>query len=78
MQISKERHDPRFRKASLTVSRLAILFMEHAEREYRRDGKPTGEADNFCQALIASFHGVHVVDFRPTCVANSSSAGNTG
>jgi hypothetical protein len=35
----------------LTLSRLAYLFLKHAETEYRRDGKATGETANFRQAL---------------------------
>ena len=52
----------------LTVSRLAVLFLKHAEAEYRRDGKPTGEAANFRHALRSMnnlFHGVRVIDFGP-------------
>jgi integrase len=52
----------------LTVSRLAVLFLQHAEAEYRRDGKPTGETANFRQALQSMnnlFHGVRVIDFGP-------------
>ena len=26
---------------ALTVSRLAVLFLKHADKEYRRDGVPT-------------------------------------
>lgn len=53
---------------TLTVSRLAFLFLKHAELEYVRDGKPTGETANFRQALKAlnnMFHGVPVIDFGP-------------
>jgi integrase len=52
----------------LTVSRLAVLFLQHAEVEYRRDGMPTGETANFRQALQNMnnlFHGVRVIDFGP-------------
>ncbi|HQX50632.1 MAG TPA: hypothetical protein PLR25_12035 [Planctomycetaceae bacterium] len=52
----------------LTVSRLAFLFLKHADKEYRRDGKPTGETANFRQALQSLnhlFHGVRVIDFGP-------------
>jgi len=55
-------------RLDLTVSRLAFLFLKHADKEYRRDGKPTGEAANFRYALRAMnnmFHGVRVVDFGP-------------
>lgn len=53
---------------NITVSRLAYLFLKHAEREYVRDGKPTGETENFRQALKAMnnlFHGLRVIDFGP-------------
>ncbi|MCA9011291.1 MAG: site-specific integrase [Planctomycetaceae bacterium] len=52
----------------LTVSRLAVLFLKHAENEYRRDGVPTGETANFRHALQAMknmFHGVRCIDFGP-------------
>ncbi len=52
----------------LTVSRLAVLFLKHAEKEYRRDGQPTGETANFRGALQSMnnlFHGVRVIDFGP-------------
>lgn len=52
----------------LTVSRLAVLFLQHAEKEYRRDGVPTGETNNFRHALQSMnnlFHGVRVIDFGP-------------
>lgn len=51
-----------------TLSRLAVLFLKHAEVEYRRDGKPTGETANYRQALQSMnnlFHGVRVIDFGP-------------
>lgn len=53
---------------AMTVSRLAVLFMKHANVEYIRNGKPTGEADNFKHALRSLtnyFHGVRIVDFGP-------------
>ncbi|MFN8705770.1 MAG: hypothetical protein ACK50J_03755, partial [Planctomyces sp.] len=52
----------------LTVSRLAVLFLQHADREYRNDGVPTGETKNFRHALRSMnnlFHGVRVIDFGP-------------
>jgi len=52
----------------LTVSRLAVLFLQHAEVEYRRNGKPTGETANFrcaLQSMNNLFHGVRVIDFGP-------------
>jgi len=52
----------------LTVSRLAFLFLQHADKEYRRDGIPTGETANFRHALQSMnnlFHGVRVIDFGP-------------
>jgi len=52
----------------LTVSRLAFLFLNHADKEYRRDGVPTGETANFRHALQAMnnlFHGVRGIDFGP-------------
>lgn len=52
----------------LTVSRLAVLFLQHADKEYRRDGVPTGETANFRHALQSMnnlFHGVRVIDFGP-------------
>ncbi|MCH2212045.1 MAG: tyrosine-type recombinase/integrase [Fuerstiella sp.] len=56
-------------QVSLTVSRLALLFMKHAIEEYVDvDGEPTGEADNFKYALRSLtnyFHGVRVIDFGP-------------
>ena len=53
---------------TLTVSRLAVLFLKHAEKEYVRDGMPTGETANFRHALkqlTSMFHGVRVIDFGP-------------
>lgn len=53
---------------TLTVSRLAVLFLKHAEKEYVRDGRPTGETSNFRSALgqlTSMFHGVRVIDFGP-------------
>ena len=53
---------------ALTVSRLAVLFLQHADKEYRRDGVPTGETANFRHALQSMnnlFHGVRVIDFGP-------------
>lgn len=52
----------------LTVSRLALLFLKHAETEYSKDGKTTKEYANFRQALRSltrMYHGCHVVDFGP-------------
>jgi integrase len=52
----------------ITVSRLAILFMQHANTEYVRDGRPTGEANNFrlaLKAMTTRFHGVRVLEFGP-------------
>lgn len=53
---------------TLTVSRLAVLFLKYAATEYVRDGVPTGETANFRQALRTLtnlFHGVRVIDFGP-------------
>ena len=53
---------------ALTVSRLAVLFLKHADKEYRRDGVPTGETANFRHALQSMnnlYHGVRVIDFGP-------------
>ena len=61
----------------LTVSRLAVLFLQHAEVEYRRDGMPTGETANFRQALQNMnnlFHGVRVIDFGPKKLKQLQSA----
>jgi hypothetical protein len=47
---------------------LAVLFLQHADKEYRRDGMPTGETANFRHALQSMnnlFHGVRVIDFGP-------------
>jgi len=52
----------------LSVSRLAVLFLKHAEKEYQRDGQQTGEAKNFRYALKSlthHFHGVRCIDFGP-------------
>ncbi len=52
----------------LTIGRLAVLFMEHADREYQHDRKQTGEANGFRHALkapVAAFHRVRVVDIGP-------------
>lgn len=52
----------------ITVNRIAFLFLKFAEKEYVRDGKPTGETANFRHALrnlTSSFHGVKVIDFGP-------------
>ena len=54
--------------SKLTVGRLAILFLEHATVEYSKNGKPTGEYDNFRQALRSLtrlYAGCRVVDFGP-------------
>ena len=63
-------HSERSKSApvTLTVSRLAVLFLKYAEKEYVRDGKPTGETANFRYALKAMtnmYHGVKVIDFGP-------------
>jgi integrase len=63
-------HAPRKPKINveLTVTRLAVLFLQHAEVAYQRDGKPTGEAANFRHALRSMnhlFHGTRVIDFGP-------------
>ena len=53
---------------ALTVSRVAVLFLQHADKEYRRDGVPTGETANFrhaLQSMNSLFHGVRVIDFGP-------------
>ncbi len=53
---------------TLTVSRLAVLFLKHAEKEYVRNGKPTGETANFRTALkqlTNMYYGVRVIDFGP-------------
>ncbi|MCA9050770.1 MAG: hypothetical protein KDA89_18655 [Planctomycetaceae bacterium] len=50
------------------MSRLSVLFLKHADREYVRNGEPTGEAANFRQALrslTSYFHGVRIIDFGP-------------
>lgn len=52
----------------LSVSRLSVLFLAHAETEYSKDGKTTREYDNFRQALRSltrMYHGCRVVDFGP-------------
>lgn len=52
----------------LTVGRMAILFLEHAKLEYSKNGKPTGEFNNFQQALRSLtrlYIGCRVVDFGP-------------
>ena len=52
----------------LTVCRLALLFLKHAETEYSKDGRTTREYDNFRQALRSltrMYHGCRVVDFGP-------------
>ncbi len=52
----------------LTVSRLAFLFLKHADKEYRRDGVPTGETANFrhaLQSMNSLFHGVRVIVIGP-------------
>ena len=63
-------HSERSKSApvTLTVSRLSVLFLKYAEKEYVRDGKPTGETANFRYALKAMtnmYHGVKVIDFGP-------------
>ena len=53
---------------ALTVSRLAFLFLKYADKEYRRDGVPTGETANIRHALQTMnnlYHGVRVIDFGP-------------
>jgi integrase len=52
----------------LTVSRLAVLFLKHAETEYSKDGRTTREYSNFRQAmrsLTRMYHGCRVIDFGP-------------
>ena len=53
----------------LTVGQLCLLFTEFADTYYRTpDGDPTGEADNFRDALkplCAMFRGHPVGDFGP-------------
>lgn len=52
----------------LTVSRLVVLFLRHAEIEYCRDGVPTGEAKNFRHALQSMnnlFHGFGLSTLDP-------------
>ena len=52
----------------LTVDELAIRFIEHAEQYYRKNGQPTGEANNIRSALrpmVAMFGTVRVRDFGP-------------
>jgi hypothetical protein len=54
--------------AALTVGQLCLLFIEHADQYYRRDGQPTGEAKNFREALkplSQMFRGVSVLGFGP-------------
>lgn len=66
----EEAHSERSKSApvTLTVSRLSVLFLKYAAKEYIRDGKPTGETANFRNALKALknlYHGVRVIDFGP-------------
>lgn len=53
---------------TITVRELTVLFIRHAYAYYRRDGEPTGEADNFRQAirpLNALFRDLRVREFGP-------------
>lgn len=53
----------------LTIDELAILFVQHADRYYRRkDGTPTGETANIRSTLmhlVAHFGPTRVRDFGP-------------
>lgn len=68
------------------------LFLEHAETEYRKNGKVTWEYNNFQQALrslIRMYHGCRVTDFGPKklkvlqkalvdgCISRASTRPNT-
>ncbi len=39
------------RSSEVTVNRVLAAFIDHAEQHYRKNGQPTGEAQNFVYAL---------------------------
>jgi hypothetical protein len=54
--------------ATISIRKLTVLFIRHADRFSVRDGEPTGEADNFRQAirpLNALFRDARVRDSGP-------------
>lgn len=54
--------------SKLSLGRLAILFLEHAATEYSKNGKTTGEYDNFRQALrslMRLYAGCRVIGLGP-------------
>lgn len=55
-------------QTTLSVDRLALLFMRHAVKEYVRAGEQTGEAKNFRYALkdlLKVYSGCRCIDFGP-------------
>src|SRR5262245_30281125 len=48
---STSRPPPSIAPAALTVAGLILLYREHAQSYYVKDGKPTSEQDNIRQAL---------------------------
>lgn len=59
---------PRPPASDLTIIELADLFRQHAATHYRKDGRPTGEAVNFDQAMrpLLFLYGEELVkDFGP-------------
>ena len=62
-------HDGDTSRLNLTIDDLAILFLEFAERYYRRkDGEPTGSSRNIRDAmrpLIRLFGSTRIRDFGP-------------
>jgi len=60
--------------SKLTLGRLAILFLEHAATEYSKNGKTTGEYDDFRQALRSLtrlYAGCRVMGFGPKQLRNA-------
>jgi hypothetical protein len=52
----------------LTIDELALLYVDHADRYYRKNGEPTGESKNVRYALryaIKLFGATRVADFGP-------------
>ena len=55
-------------RLSLTVDDLALRFLRHAEKYYRKDGQPTGEVSNIRLALrpvVSMFGRLRIREFGP-------------
>jgi len=64
----EEKPEPKKEPSPVKVISLCAAFMKYAEIHYRKDGEPTGEADNVRQALrklSVLFGNVPVAQFGP-------------